>query len=359
MLMVFLFFVAKQLMYMIKQILVILSAVFLLQCSKENVDKDAASTEEIYEVSTYAGKESAGKTDGKREVAEFDYPSGLAIDSKDNLYIVDASNWSVRIIKSDGIVSTINAKSAPFSGSPNRISVASDDEIIITQIYPSDHVLCKTYSEKNGLKNFILDTTPMDILDTGPAVKDSKGDYIFVGNSSLHKISSKLVVEKDWVKNIDISATMLDGNIITIDKNDIIYTLPSDFQSLFNGQIKTISPDKSIKYITGDHSNSDKIAYKDIDGALPKAAIGYVTGLCVDKNGVIYFIENSIKTGCRVRKISNNIVTTLAGGTEQGYKDGVGIEAKFGYLSGIAVDSKGNVFVSDDNRIRKISKVVK
>jgi sugar lactone lactonase YvrE len=51
------------------------------------------------------------------------------------------------------------------------------------------------------------------------------------------------------------------------------------------------------------------------------------------------------------------MMTTLAGGVEQGASDGQGLNARFNYLMGIAVDQTGNVYVSDNRNsaIRKIT----
>src|SRR5262245_51910536 len=60
----------------------------------------------------------------------------------------------------------------------------------------------------------------------------------------------------------------------------------------------------------------------------------------------------------RVRKVTKEgKVTTLAGGTEEGFADGQGKEARFGFLSGLAVDRERNVYVVDvkNLRVRKIN----
>ncbi len=60
----------------------------------------------------------------------------------------------------------------------------------------------------------------------------------------------------------------------------------------------------------------------------------------------------------RIRKISpEGEVSTIAGIASSGFKDGLGIEARFNTPSGIAVDPQGFIYVSDQNNhsIRKIS----
>jgi DNA-binding beta-propeller fold protein YncE len=58
-----------------------------------------------------------------------------------------------------------------------------------------------------------------------------------------------------------------------------------------------------------------------------------------------------------VRKISPaGFVTTIAG-SEDGYQDGEGDQAKFNTPYGLGIDADGNIYVADtnNNRIRKIS----
>ncbi len=52
------------------------------------------------------------------------------------------------------------------------------------------------------------------------------------------------------------------------------------------------------------------------------------------------------------------MVSTLAGGvsgTDGAYADGNGTNAGFNYPIGMAVDASGNVFVTDNQRIRKVT----
>jgi streptogramin lyase len=78
-------------------------------------------------------------------------------------------------------------------------------------------------------------------------------------------------------------------------------------------------------------------------------------GIAADMNGNVYVADEG--NHC-IRKVSNTaVVSTLAGTTAPGYVNGVGANAHFYYPPGVAVDRNGNVFVADagNNAIRKIT----
>lgn len=92
-----------------------------------------------------------------------------------------------------------------------------------------------------------------------------------------------------------------------------------------------------------------------IDGTANQARFEYPRALDVDRKGNAYVIEADRH---RIRKITpDGTVSTLAGSTEAGFKDGKGSEARFNKPFDLAVNAKGEVFISDtgNHRIRKIT----
>jgi sugar lactone lactonase YvrE len=85
------------------------------------------------------------------------------------------------------------------------------------------------------------------------------------------------------------------------------------------------------------------------------ATLNFPIGIAVDISGTIYVADTYNN---RIRKItSSGVESTLAGSGISGTSDGTGINAKFYNPHGIAVDSLGNVYVSDifSSRLRKIT----
>ena len=76
-------------------------------------------------------------------------------------------------------------------------------------------------------------------------------------------------------------------------------------------------------------------------------------GIAADAQGNIYVADVG---NYRIRKITpTGTVTTLAGNGTFGYTDGSGGTAQFTHLRHIATDGQGNVYVTEEFHIRKIS----
>jgi len=73
----------------------------------------------------------------------------------------------------------------------------------------------------------------------------------------------------------------------------------------------------------------------------------------VDSDDNVYVAD---RDNHRIRRITGGEVSTLAGSNAAGYADGIGAEAEFNWLTGVAVDSAGNVYVADfgNHLIQKI-----
>ncbi|PZF72124.1 NHL domain-containing protein [Taibaiella soli] len=106
--------------------------------------------------------------------------------------------------------------------------------------------------------------------------------------------------------------------------------------------------------------NTTMAGYSGDGGPSTSAVLYYPTAITIDKNGNIYIIDQGLGAQ-KLRKIdANGIITTIAGNdtlTTFSGDGGPAINAGFQTMGALAVDTFGNVFISDpyDNRIRKIN----
>lgn len=130
---------------------------------------------------------------------------------------------------------------------------------------------------------------------------------------------------------------------VAIDPRGVVYVADGGEAN----RIRVIRPDGSVATLAG---GAEGFA----DGAGAAAAFHTPSALALDHAGNLYVADTGNHA---IRKVApDGGVTTLAGGGEPGYLDGVGRAARFNGPVGIAVDDAGIVYVADtyNDRIRRI-----
>lgn len=116
-----------------------------------------------------------------------------------------------------------------------------------------------------------------------------------------------------------------------------------------NNVIRRVTPSGVVSTMAGNGTQGY------LDGPGSSAEFNGVSGIAVDSSGNVYVADSGNN---RIRKVSpSGVVSSLAGNGTQGYVDGPGDSAEFNSPDGVAVDAAGNVYVADtyNNRVRKIT----
>jgi len=314
-------------------------------------------------VSTLAGS-TEGSADGTGTDAQFNYPTGVAVDSSGNVYVGDTFNHRIRKITPAGVVSTLAGSTEDFADGagntaqfdyPYGVVVNSEGNVYVAdafnhrirKITPAG-VVSTLAGSTEGFANG-TGTTAQFRNPAGVAV-DSSGtvyvaDYL---NHRIRKITPAGVVttfagtgtpgHTDGASN---TAQFNRPYGVAVDSSGTVYV--TDYN---NHRIRKITPAEVVTTFAG---STEGFA----DGPGTTAKFESPRGVAVDSSGTVYVAD---RDNHRIRKITpGGVVTTFAGSTV-GHLDATGTAARFNYPQGVAVDSSGNVYVGDtkNNRIRKI-----
>jgi uncharacterized protein (TIGR03437 family) len=119
-----------------------------------------------------------------------------------------------------------------------------------------------------------------------------------------------------------------------------------------DSRIRSVSTSGMITTVAG----SGAVGYSGDGGPAAAAQLNYPGSVAVDSAGNLYIVTQN-----RVRKVSpDGIITTVAGNGAFGYSGdgGLATAAQLSGLWGMAVDSDGNLYISDafnNQRLRKVS----
>jgi len=115
-----------------------------------------------------------------------------------------------------------------------------------------------------------------------------------------------------------------------------------------NGRVRAVSRSGTITTVAGGGSASPGDG-----GPATSASLAFPAGVAVDAAGNLYIAEE----WGRVRKVAPpGIITTVAGSISAYPGDGVpATSVSLSYPSGVALDAAGNLYIAENNRIRKVS----
>jgi len=326
-------------------------------------------------VTTLAGLAgSPGSSDGTGSSAQFAGPAGVAVDSGGNIYVADKGNYTLRMVTPAGVVSTLaglagNRGISDGTGSAARfyvpysvavdasgnVYVADTGNNTLRMVTPAGVVstlagLAGSTGSSDGTGGAARFSTPY-----GVAVDGSGNVYVAdTNNQTIRKMTSGGVVStlaglvgSPGSSDGTGSAALFDKPYgVAVDSGGNAYVADQ-----FNHTIRKVTPGGVVTTLAG------LAGIRGSSNGTGSAARFYQpAGVAVDGSGNVYVADQYNHT---IRKVTPaGVVTTLAGlAGSSGSIDGTGSAARFAYPRGVAVDSSGNVFVTDTNNdtIRKVT----
>ncbi|MFH5832197.1 IPT/TIG domain-containing protein [Halalkalibaculum sp. DA3122] len=202
-------------------------------------------------VTTFSGTV-PGYRDGPPNVAQFNFPAGIALAENDTLYVSDSGSSRIRWVTSSGEVGT-------YAGSGER-------------------------GFENGYGQMAQFHFPFG-MDLGPERRIFVADY---GNNSIRLISSKRVVstfsgdgEPGYMDEAAREARFNAPYDVAVDKHNRIYV--ADF---YNHRIRRISPQREVINIAGNGEPGL------VDGEQSNARFNGPIGLAINEEGTVLFVAD-------------------------------------------------------------------
>jgi hypothetical protein len=333
-------------------------------------------------VSTLAGNAGEdGYIDGIGASARFRGPGSVGVDAVGNVFVMDGD--AIRKIALDGTVTTLagdvdESGFADGSGASARFNFAAPPWVhaqlavaATGDVYVGDcgnHVVRRitsssvvsTYAGSPGQSGSSDGDLAAARFNCPSALDfDSQGN-LYVADSGNHTLR-KITAADSTVSTLAGTATQfgnrLDGTGAAANFASLRDMTVDNADNIFVGDataIRRVTPAGVVTTVSGDQLNQNVR-----DGTGMQAAFGRITGMASDTAGNVFIVHDFLDA---IRKMSPAyVVTTLPGGLGQrdyaGFLDGPAAGALFNRRLAITADASGNVYLTDPGNcaLRKIA----
>ncbi|MGA9670615.1 MAG: chitobiase/beta-hexosaminidase C-terminal domain-containing protein [Terracidiphilus sp.] len=300
-------------------------------------------------------------------------PSGAAVDRSGDIYFCDTNNQIVRKVTPDGIIHTIAGNgSIGYSGdggaatsaqlnNPQGIAVDDFGNIYIADF--SNYVIRKVDSNGiittvagNGTQGISADGGPATSAELanplGVAVDRSGNLYIAdIGSYRIRQVTSDGIINTVAGSGLTgytgdggaaISAELNQPSAVAVDNLGNLYIADTA-----NNAVRKVTPAGTISTVAGTGTKG----YSGDGGPAISAQLYRPSGLAVDASGNLYVLdyENLV---IREVDLTGNI-KTVAGNGSSGYSGdgGLATSAELDNPGGIALDSFNNLYIADSGNV--------
>ena len=307
-------------------------------------------------VTTVAGIfRTTGTSDGVGSNAQFCYPRGIAVDSGTNLYVADYLNQAIRkITQSNGVWSVMTIGGSQVSGTSDGVGTNAQFYYpLAIAVNGSGNLFVADYYNQRISQGVVMQQAPtITSTLTAAGVNMASINYtITASNGAMSYSASGLPPGL----TLDSSSGVISG----IASMAGTYSVTLGVTNLFGSSSATLSltvMPPPFLYAWSNFVGTPTLS-GSVNGTGSNALFSNVDSVAVDSGSNVYVADTTGNN--TIRKVTpGGVVTTLAGRIGvTGSANGTGTNALFNSPSGVAVDSGSNVYVADtgNNMIRKIT----
>jgi hypothetical protein len=297
-------------------------------------------------------------------------PRDLAFDAAGNLYIAETGNARIRRVDTRGRISTFAGRSlgddAGDGGSarnarlspPQWLAAAGGNLYLLGYPDAGRHTWVRVISG-GQIQRFAGTAIAGFSGDGGPAAgaqldhprglaADSAGNVYIGDRGRIRKVTTGGIIST--IAGTGTDGFSGDGGPATAAQIDATLALATDaagnvYHSGGN-RIRRIAANGVITTVAG----TGAYGSTGDGGPATQARVGFVSAMVVGKDGTLYFAD---QVNGRVRAITpaGRIVTVAGNGTHTGYPStGLARKASVAAPSGLALDGRGNLYISSDDR---------
>lgn len=321
---------------------------------------------------------------------ELAYPGGIALDASGKIYVADTENNRIQVFESNGDFSSQISSQGSSDGEfkqPWGVAIDTDGNIYVVDSFnnrvqkfnSAGEFESKFGSAPDCYSNYGSTTTtsyaptttnPLDCFNDGAflypaaiAIDNSGNIYVAdSGNNRVQKFnSSGEFVSKIGSEQRSDNGGSYGGNNegefndprgVAVDASGNIYVSDSG-----NNRVQKFNSAGEFQTLWG---NDEGGSYGGSYGGSDEGELNYPMGIAVDSNGNVYVADSG---NDRIQKFNTSggfidqwglFISDNYGGGYPSYGSGDG---EFSHPAGVAIDSSGNVYVSDtfNSRIQKFT----
>jgi hypothetical protein len=301
----------------------------------------------------FAGSGTPGYLNAQGTLAIFSNPDGIAADSFGNLYVADVGNARIRLITTNGTVSTYaGGGTGSLPGYGTAVSLPTPLGVMVAD--RSNTLWIANWSYGGGLMRIGTDTLVEQLsfagvyFGTGLCV-DSSNNLYYSTSTQIYRLGEDGTLDvyagsgnSGSQNGNGIYASFSNPEALAADEAGNIYVWDSG-----NRLIRRIDQTQNVTTIAGPGPGGN------VDGVGTAASFSTINSMQADNFGNLF-----LACGSCIRRIdaSTNVWTVAGSFTQSSYANGAGAIARFNGASDLCL-SQGMIFVADSNneRVRSIS----